>query len=153
MVKKPVKSESTVPADSLLPLVQEIRDLVQNARRAAAQNVNTLQVITNFEIGRRIVEYEQKGNRRAEYGKQIIRELADQLTNDFGRGFSKRNLEYMRQFYREYQDPLTQIPDSLCAIVSTHSCRGINCADSVCAIPATGYRAELVPLCLPHEHR
>ena len=61
MAGKPVKSKSPSPGEPLLPLVKEIRDLVQSARRTAAQNVNTLQVVTNFEIGRRIVEYEQKG--------------------------------------------------------------------------------------------
>jgi predicted nuclease of restriction endonuclease-like (RecB) superfamily len=110
MVKKPVKSESTVPTASLLPLVREIRDLVQSARRAAAQNVNTLQVVTNFEIGRRIVEYEQKGKRRAEYGKQTLIELSHHLNKEFGRGFSETNLEYMRRFYREYHESATQIP-------------------------------------------
>jgi len=62
MAKKPVKSESPSPGEPLIPLVKEIRDLVQSARRTAAQNVNTLQVVTNFEIGRRIVEYEQQGS-------------------------------------------------------------------------------------------
>ena len=62
MAGKAVKAKSPAPDEPILPLVQEIRDLVQGARRAAAQNVNTLQVITNFEIGRRIVEYEQKGS-------------------------------------------------------------------------------------------
>jgi predicted nuclease of restriction endonuclease-like (RecB) superfamily len=133
MVKKPVKSGDTIPAKSILPLVQEIRDLVQSARRVAAQNVNTLQVATNFEIGRRIVEYEQKGSRRAEYGKQIIRELADQLTNDFGRGFSKRNLEYMRQFYREYHDSLTQIPQTASAQSSVPVPAVISIAQTVSA--------------------
>lgn len=112
MVKKPVKSESTIPADSLLPLVKEIRDLVQSARRAAAQNVNTLQVVTNFEIGRRIVEYEQKGSRRAEYGKQTLVQLSHDLTNELGRGFSERNLKYMRHFYLEYRETAAQIPQT-----------------------------------------
>jgi hypothetical protein len=57
------------PREPLHPLVKEIRDLVQIVRRTASQNINTLQVSTNFEIGRRIVEYEQQGNRRAEYVK------------------------------------------------------------------------------------
>mgnify|MGYP001172762355 CR=1 FL=1 len=110
MVKKPVKSESTVPAESLLHLVQEIRDLVQSARRAAAQNVNTLQVMTNFEIGRRIVEYEQKGKRRAGYGEKALNELSHNLTEELGRGFSTTNLKYMRQFYLEYYEQPPQIP-------------------------------------------
>lgn len=113
MAKKPVKSKTALPAEPILPLVQEIRDLVQSARRAAAQNVNTLQVITNFEIGRRIVEYEQKGSKRAEYGKQTLIELSRQLNTEFGRGFSKTNLEYMRRFYLEYHDTVPQIPQTV----------------------------------------
>jgi len=113
MAKKPVKSESPSPGEPLLPLVREIRDLVQSARRAAAQNVNTLQVITNFEIGRRIVEYEQKGRQRAEYGKQIFDELSQKLTKEFGKGFSTRNLRYMRDFYVEYHETVPQITQTV----------------------------------------
>jgi len=88
--------------EATFPLISEIRDLVQKARMAVAQNVNTIQVVTNFEIGRRIVEHEQQGDPKAGYGKQTIQELSRQLTEEFGRGFSKRNLEYMRRFYLEY---------------------------------------------------
>ncbi|WP_332450053.1 DUF1016 N-terminal domain-containing protein [Methanoculleus sp.] len=88
--------------ETLFPLISEIRDIVKNARLAVAQNVNSIQVVTNFEIGRRIVEHEQQGSPKAEYGKQTIQELSRQLTEEFGRGFSKRNLEYMRRFYLEY---------------------------------------------------
>jgi len=115
MVRKPVKPESLLPPEPILPLVQEIRNLVQSARRAAAQNVNTLQVITNFEIGRRIVEYEQKGSKRAEYGKRTLIELSRQLNKEFGRGFSERNLEYMRRFYLEYTESAQQIPQTISA--------------------------------------
>jgi DUF1016 N-terminal domain len=108
-----VKSKSPPPGEPLLPLVQEIRDLVQSARRAAAQNVNSLQVVTNFEIGRRIVEYEQKGSKRAEYGKRILIELSRQLNTEFGRGFSATNLEYMRRFYLDYNETVPQIPQTL----------------------------------------
>lgn len=84
------------------PLIREIRDIVQKARLAVTQNVNSILVVTNFEIGRRIVEHEQQGEPKAGYGKQTIQELSHQLTEEFGRGFSKRNLEYMRRFYLEY---------------------------------------------------
>jgi predicted nuclease of restriction endonuclease-like (RecB) superfamily len=94
----------------IAPLVLEIRDLVLRARRSAAQNINTLQVLTNYEIGRRIVEHEQMGSKRAEYGERIVRELSHRLTEELGRGFSKRNLEYMRRFYLEYRDGVPQIP-------------------------------------------
>ena len=87
---------------TISPLIREIRDIVQKARLTVAQNVNSIQVVTNFEIGRRIVEHEQQGKPKAGYGKQTVQELSRQLTEEFGRGFSKRNLEYMRRFYLEY---------------------------------------------------
>ena len=86
---------------------------MQSARRTAAQNVNTLQVVTNFEIGRRIVEYEQKGSKRAPYGKQTLIELSIQLNMEFGRGFSATNLEYMRRFYLDYHETVPQIPQTV----------------------------------------
>jgi predicted nuclease of restriction endonuclease-like (RecB) superfamily len=86
---------------------------VQSARRTASQNINTLQVATNFEIGRRIVEYEQQGSRRAEYGKRILIELSRQLNMEFGRGFSETNIEYMRRFYLEYHEVVPRIPQTV----------------------------------------
>jgi len=90
-----------------------IRELVQSARQVASRNVNTLQVATNYEIGRRIVEHEQQGTRRAEYGKRILIELSNRLTEELGRGFSATNLEYMRRFYIEYCDAPPQIPQTV----------------------------------------
>jgi len=113
MPGKPLKTKSPSPREPLLPLVTEIRDLVQSARRTAAQNVNTLQVVTNFEIGRRIVEYEQRGSKRAAYGKQTLIELSIQLNKEFGRGFSATNLEYMRRFYLDYHETVPQIPQTV----------------------------------------
>jgi predicted nuclease of restriction endonuclease-like (RecB) superfamily len=66
-------------------------------------------VLTNFEIGRRIVEHEQKGAARAGYGDLLMRTLAERLTDEFGSGFSKRNLDYMRRFYLDYADRLPRI--------------------------------------------
>jgi len=63
--------------------------------------------LTYFEIGRMIVEEEQKGELRANYGKQIIKTLSTKLTKDFGQGFSMRNIEQMRQFYIAYSIPQT----------------------------------------------
>lgn len=115
MVKKPVLPEKSASDEAFIPLVADIRELVQGARKAAAQNVNILQVVTNFEIGRRIVEFEQQGNIRAEYGERIIRVLSQRLTAELGRGFSKRNLEYIRRFYLEYRDETPQIAQTLSA--------------------------------------
>ncbi len=85
-------------------LLADIRDLILSARRAIVRSVDTLQVLTSFEIGRRIVEQEQHGTSRAAYGKLVVEELAQRLTTEFGKGFSKSNLEYMRRFYRMYRD-------------------------------------------------
>lgn len=91
------------------PLYEAIRSLVLSARLSAARGVNLLQVYTNYEIGRRIVEQEQQGADRAQYGKEIVRELATRLTSEFGRGFSKTNLEYMRRFYLAFPGRTPQI--------------------------------------------
>jgi predicted nuclease of restriction endonuclease-like (RecB) superfamily len=92
-------------------LFQQVRGLILSARQVAARNINTLQVLTNFEIGRLIVEHEQKGKRRAKYGKQVLQNLSDALTKEFGRGFSEDNLSSMRRFYLEYQPRIREISE------------------------------------------
>ncbi len=89
-------------------LVTEVRGLIRSARHAAATTVNTLQVFTNFESGRRIVEHEQKGAKRAEYGKELLKELSVRLSEEFGNGFSPTNLKLMRQFFVEYRNRIGQ---------------------------------------------
>jgi predicted nuclease of restriction endonuclease-like (RecB) superfamily len=96
-----------------IELYDGIRLLVLSARHMVARGVNLLQVQTNYEIGRRIVEHEQGGADRAQYGKEVIRELAERLTSEFGGGFSKSNLEYMRRFYLAYPDRDVQIAQTL----------------------------------------
>ncbi len=76
-----------------------IVELVSRARQAAARNVNALMTASYWEIGRRIVEAEQKGKRRAGYGEQLIERLSVDLTQQFGRGFSRQNLWQMRLFF------------------------------------------------------
>ncbi len=78
----------------------DIVGLLESARRATARNVNALMAATYWEIGRRIVEFEQGGKDRAEYGDALIERLAGDLTMRFGRGFSRKNLQQMRSFYR-----------------------------------------------------
>ena len=75
--------------------------------------------MTNFEIGRRIVEHEQKGAKRAGYGDLVVRSLAARLTDEFGRGFSKRNLDYMRRFFLDYSDRLPRIVQKPSAQLAT----------------------------------
>ena len=75
----------------------EIVLLLDAARRSAARSVNALMTATYWEIGRRIVEFEQGGKDRAGYGEALIERLADDLTKRFGRGFSRQNLQQMRK--------------------------------------------------------
>jgi len=79
-----------------------IRQILESARVSAARSVNTAQVLANWLIGREIVEEEQRGQRRAEYGQQLIVQLSEELRADFGTGYSVQNLFYMRQFYQSY---------------------------------------------------
>lgn len=83
-------------------LYSEIRNTLLSSRRQAYQAVNTSMVQAYWNIGRIIVEYEQKGNERAEYGKGMIKTLSTQLSEEFGTGFDKRNLRNMRRFYLCY---------------------------------------------------
>lgn len=97
-----MKNESIV-------LFKQVRELILSSRRIAVRGINTLLVLTNFEIGRLIVEHEQSGKKRAGYGQKLIARLSKQLTSEFGHGFSKRNLEYMRRFFIEYRERITKI--------------------------------------------
>lgn len=80
-------------------LVSDISGLLEQARRSAARAVNGILTATYWEIGRRIVEYEQGGKAKAEYGEALLVNLALDLTAKHGRGFSKSNLFQMRAFY------------------------------------------------------
>lgn len=104
----PAKKKATVT--KLGPLIAEVRNLIQSARHTAASTINTLQVLTNFEIGRRIVEHEQKGEKRAGYGQELLKELSAHLIGEFGKGFSVSNLQLMRKFFIENQVRIQQKP-------------------------------------------
>lgn len=86
---------------------QDIKLLLQNARNRVYQTVNTTMTQTYWQIGKRIVEEEQGGESRAEYGKALIKNLSIELTRDFGKGFSVRNLEQMRKFYLAFSKSQT----------------------------------------------
>ncbi len=85
----------------------DIVSLLENARRTSVRAVNAVMTATYWEIGRRIVEFEQGGKGRAEYGEALIERLAQDLTRRFGRGFSRRNIEQMRQLYLAWPMPQT----------------------------------------------
>ena len=82
--------------------LKQVSTILENARKSVKTAVNLAMVYSYYEIGRMIVEEEQKGNERADYGKYLIQELSDYLTREFGKGFSVTNLKQMRQFYLIY---------------------------------------------------
>ena len=82
---------------------KEIKELLYSAKNRVYQTINTTMAQTYFQIGKRIVEEEQGGETRAEYGKSLLKLLSVQLINEFGKGFSVDNLENMRRFYLAFQ--------------------------------------------------
>lgn len=91
------------PKPSHIDFYSPIVDLLQSARRKVVRSVNHTMVLTYFEIGRKLVEEEQGGKDRAEYGKELIKGLSKKLTKEFGKGFSETNLKQMKTFYLVYR--------------------------------------------------
>ena len=101
-MSKPVintKSASSATSPEYSGLLSGVSELLEAARRASVRTVNAFMTATYWEIGRRIVEFEQHGEKRAEYGEEVLMRLADDLTKRFGKGFGKSNLFQMRKFY------------------------------------------------------
>ena len=91
-------------------LIQQIIELVQTSRQFVVRQTNSVMVFTYFHIGRLIVQHEQKGNEKAEYGKATIKQLSKKLSTKFGNGFSERNIELMRSFFIAFQERANQLP-------------------------------------------
>ncbi len=83
-----------------------IADLLRTARQNVVRTINHTMVLTYYEIGRQIIE-QQEGKERAEYGKQLLKELSEILTSEFGKGYSVTNLKQMKSFYLIYQKSQT----------------------------------------------
>ena len=94
------------------PIINKISQLLELARNRVMITVNQTMVLTYFEIGRMIVEDEQNGENRAEYGKKLLKDLSIHLTEKFGRGFSETNLRQMRNFYESYSQQIQQTVSS-----------------------------------------
>lgn len=107
-MKKRTKRTVLIPTKSALTgyddVLAEVVGLLETARRASARTVNAIMTATYWEIGRRIVEFEQGGGGRAPYGAEMLVKLATDLTQRFGRGFSRQNLQQMRLFYLAYPE-------------------------------------------------
>ncbi len=84
-------------------LYQDIKELLHNARNKVYQTINTTMTQTYYQIGKRIVEEEQGGEVRAEYGTALLKNLSNELIKEFGKGYSEQNLKNMRQFFLTYQ--------------------------------------------------
>ena len=88
-------------------MLKRVVGLIGEARRTSARTVNAIMTATYWQIGWHILEFEQKGERRAAYGEELLQRLARDLSSRFGRGFSRQNLQQMRQFYGAF--PIDQI--------------------------------------------
>ncbi|MEQ9541599.1 MAG: PDDEXK nuclease domain-containing protein [Deltaproteobacteria bacterium] len=90
-------------ADDYGAVLEELVEIVDTARRMAVRSVNAVMTAAYWQIGRRLVEHEQSGSRRAEYGQALVERVSAELTARFGRGFGKSNLFQMRAFYLAYR--------------------------------------------------
>lgn len=89
-------------SESIEYLFSKVSDLIEQARSYVKTSINTAEVYTKYYIGKYIVEYEQKGNVRAQYGEQLLKDLSQELTLRYGAGWSYTNLKYIRKFYTVY---------------------------------------------------
>ena len=93
---------------SLHILCQNSIDLIEYARGIAAKQINIIQLMTFYSLGRWIVEEQQQGKSRAKYGQRVIKRLSEALTEQYGRGFSVDTLENARRFFLTYQDRISE---------------------------------------------
>ncbi len=107
-------------------MINEIKDVLQSARQNTARQINTELLTTYWSIGRIIVEHEQQNRERAEYGQQTLKELSRVLTKEFGKGFSRSNLQNMRAFYLAY--PICQSVTG--KLTWTHYCELLSISDT-----------------------
>lgn len=106
------KTKAMLSKNTYYQFLKAILNLLDDSKRIAAQSVNSILTATYWQIGKHIYEYEQKGKKRADYGTHLIRKLSQDLTEKYGRGFSERNIEQMRAFYRSWSIPQTLSAES-----------------------------------------
>lgn len=127
------------PSINIENLCRNSIDLIQYARQIAAKQVNLVQLMTYYCIGRWIVEEQQQGKSRAEYGKQVIKNLSDVLTEQFGRGFSEDTLKNARKFYLTYKDRISETMFSLFAIQKSETVFSFFESEKPFALPWSHY--------------
>jgi hypothetical protein len=111
--------------------IQEIKQILQSARQKTYQAISFAMIEAYWKIGEKIVNQEQNGKERANYGEAVLKELSESLTSDFGKGFSYANLRNFRQFYLTYPDE--QICYTLCSKLTWSHNRMIMRIDDVIA--------------------
>ncbi|MCL2198322.1 MAG: PDDEXK nuclease domain-containing protein [Defluviitaleaceae bacterium] len=107
------------------PIILEIKQVLQTAQQNVAKHLNAELLNTYWSIGRIIVEHEQNNNARADYGAKTLKELSKILTTDFGKGFSRSNLQNMRSFYLSY----SKMPDASGILTWSHYCELLSISD------------------------
>lgn len=110
------KADVSISETNIDKLYLNTVDLIQYARSLAVKQVNFIQLMTYYSIGRWIVEEQQEGSTRAKYGQQVIKNLSEKLLNEFGRGFSGDTLKNARKFYLIYKERISDTVFSLFAI-------------------------------------
>ena len=85
-------------------MIADIKQIIISGQKYAYNAASKAMVLTYWQVGRRIVEQEQEGKERAEYGKALMETLSEELTREFGKSYSKRNLQYFRKFYLAFSD-------------------------------------------------
>ena len=93
---------------SLNALCKNLIDLIEYTRGITAKQINTIQLMTYYSIGRQIVEEQQQGESRAKYGQRVIKRLSEALTEQYGRGFSEDTLKNARKFYLTYSNRISE---------------------------------------------
>jgi len=128
-MRKQNKKQIVKKEKNIAKLLKEIKGTISSARYNSVKAVNTEMLKAYFEIGRRIVEEEQKGKQRAEYGKKLLETISRELTKEFGGGFSLTAIKNMRLFYNAYKDDIRQSVTDELELTWTHYCELIKIKD------------------------
>ena len=115
---------TTISDNEIHQLVSDSIALIDYARNSIAKQVNITQIISYYTLGKWIVDCQQKGQERAQYGKKVIKTLSEKLTEQYGKGFSKTNLEYARKFFLTYENRIDQTVFEQFAIKKTQTVFG-----------------------------
>ena len=116
------KTEVSINEDAAIEkLCAETVALVKHARNIAVQQVNMIQLLTYFAIGKWIIEVQQKGKSRARYGSQVIKRLSEEMKKNFERGFSEDSLKNAWKFYLTYKDRINETALNLFAVAKSET--------------------------------